>query len=129
MDYFQKQWYADQIEFTGYVDRDNVRKLLSRVDVYCMPSISEPFGLTALEAAQFGVPVVISSQSGVSEVLQSALRAEPWNTIKFSKHILHVLKNSALADRIATRSQAHLKKYTWAYAARKVIKVYDHFMN
>jgi glycosyltransferase involved in cell wall biosynthesis len=67
---------SDKILFTGYLDQKRVRTLLSQADVFFMPSVSEPFGLAALEAAQFRVPWVISKQSGVSEVLTSALKAD-----------------------------------------------------
>lgn len=70
----------DKIHFTGFLKRQEVQYLLSIADVFCMPSVSEPFGLTALEAAQFGVPVVLSRRSGAAEVLNGALKADFWDT-------------------------------------------------
>lgn len=63
---------GDKFHFTGFLNKDKVNDLLSITDIYCMPSVSEPFGLSALEAAQFNIPAVISKQSGVAEVMKGA---------------------------------------------------------
>ena len=77
----------DRFIFTGFLPTPSVRQLLAQADVYFMPSVSEPFGLSALEAAQFEVPVIVSTQSGVSEVLPNTLQADFWDTDKFANFL------------------------------------------
>lgn len=109
--------------FTGFLDRRHVDELLSMADVYFMPSVSEPFGLTALEAAQFGVPGVLSRQSGVHEVLP-ALTADFWDTDKYANYIHALLRYSALHDDLARRSRETASRVTWGLAAAKIASIY-----
>lgn len=110
--------------FTGFLDKDKVHDLLSMTDVYCMPSVSEPFGLSALEAAQFGIPAVISKQSGVAEVLQGALKADFWDVELMAKHINDLLTDDALRERVIEQAKLDIAASTWDAAAAKVMKVY-----
>lgn len=80
--------------FTGFLNRKKVHELLSMADAYCMPSVSEPFGLSALEAAQFGVPAVLSIQSGVAEVLKSARTADCGDTDAMARHLRIILSET-----------------------------------
>ena len=114
-----------RFHFTGFLGKERVHELLSMADVYCMPSVSEPFGLSALEAAQFGIPAVLSKQSGVSEVLPGALKADFWDTELMARHIVDLLDDGSLRARVAGRSQAGLAAATWAAAAVKVAAVYE----
>jgi glycogen synthase len=116
---------GDHFHFTGFLDRDKVHDLLSMTDVYCMPSISEPFGLSALEAAQFGIPAVISKQSGVAEVLKGALLADYWDVELMSKHINDLLTDEALRARVVAQAQLDIAASTWDAAAAKVITIYQ----
>ncbi len=115
---------AGKLHFTGFLDRDGVRKLLSMTDVYCMPSVSEPFGLSALEAAQFGVPAVISKQSGVAEVLKGALIADCRDIDGMARHICRLLDDGKFRARVVRRMRRDIKSATWDAAARKVVSVY-----
>lgn len=90
---------GNRFHLTGFLTMDKVHQLLSMADVYCMPSVSEPFGLSAVEAAQFGVPVVISKQSGVSEVLPHALKFDFWDINKASQYIVSLLTDELLSKR------------------------------
>ena len=85
-----------------------------------MPSVSEPFGLTALEAAHFQVPCVLTKQSGASEVLTSALTADFWDTDLFAKHIISLLKDEKLAKRIVNQSNKDLEKISWNNSSNKI---------
>ena len=78
-------------------------------DVYCMPSVSEPFGLSAAEAAQFGIPCVISKQSGAAEVMQHALTADYWDVDLMAKHITDLLENESLRDKVVEGTFEDLK--------------------
>lgn len=109
--------------FTGFLDRRRVDALLSMADVYFMPSVSEPFGLTALEAAQFGVPGVLSRQSGAHEVLPS-LTADLWDTDKYANYIHALLRYNALHDDLARRSREMASRVTWDAAAAKIAQIY-----
>ena len=94
-------------------------------DVYCMPSVSEPFGISALEAAQFGVPCVISNQSGVSEVLPSALSADFFDVSQMAKHIVNLLNDSELKEKVVQDGYNDLKNVSWESAANKVVMLYQ----
>ena len=113
-----------RFHFTGFLNKDKVNELLSMTDVYCMPSVSEPFGLSALEAAQFGIPAVISKQSGVAEVLKGALVADFWDTELMAKQIVRLLEDEDLRVRVVTQARADAAAATWDAAAEKVVQVY-----
>jgi glycosyltransferase involved in cell wall biosynthesis len=89
-----------------------------------MPSVSEPFGLSALEAAQFGIPCVISKQSGVSEVLFGALKADFWDVDKMANHIISLLNNDPLREAVIRDAFNDLQVCTWDRAAERVMNVY-----
>ena len=110
--------------FTGFLNKEKVNELLSMTDVYCMPSVSEPFGLSALEAAQFGIPAVISKQSGVAEVLQGALKADFWDTHRMADHINALLTDEELRASVVKQAEADIEASTWDAAAGKVLEVY-----
>ncbi len=113
-----------RFHFTGFLNKDKLKLLLSMTDVYCMPSVSEPFGLSALEAAQFGIPAVISKQSGVAEVLKGALQANYWDTDLMVDHIIRLLTDARLRARVAARMKADVASSTWDGAAESVMNVY-----
>lgn len=113
-----------RIHFTGFLERDQVAELLSISDVYCMPSRSEPFGLSALEAAQFGVPAVVSRQSGVAEVLHSALQADCRDPAAMADHIVRLLGDDALRARSAEAARSEARAATWERSAGNVLEVY-----
>jgi len=98
-------------------------------DVYFMPSVSEPFGLSALEAVQFRVPGVISKQSGAAEVIKHTLQADFWDTDKYANYIHALLKYSALKTVLADNAQSELRGLTWGHATDKVLKIYDDVIN
>jgi len=89
-----------------------------------MPSVSEPFGLSAMEAAQFGIPAVISIQSGVSEVLKHALKADFWDVEKMAEHILHLLEDEDFAEQVVKDTFEDIEKVTWHASAENIINVY-----
>jgi len=110
--------------FTGFLDKEKVNDLLSMTDVYCMPSVSEPFGLSALEAAQFGIPAVISKQSGVAEVLKGALKADYWDVELMAKHINDLLSDDELCARVVEQAKQDIQASTWDAAGAKVLEIY-----
>ena len=115
--------------FTGFIKRDEVNALLATSDVYFMPSVSEPFGLTALEAARAGVACVITKQSGAAEVLLSALKADFWDTNKFSRQIVELLQDNKKRLRVVEKQREELTKVSWNASAEKIISEYYKFLN
>ncbi len=116
---------GDKIHFTGFLNKQKVNDLLSITDIYCMPSVSEPFGLSALEAAQFNIPAVISKQSGVAEVMQGALKADFWDVNKMAEHIVNLSKDEKLYQQVVEQSAQDIKNSTWDAAADKVVRIYQ----
>jgi len=101
---------------------------LAVADVYFMPSVSEPFGLTALEAAQFGVPCVISKQSGVAEILKQAIKADYYDTDTFAREIVHLLQDDNYRKLVAGEIGEQLNEMKWDDAALRVVRVYRDFL-
>ncbi|HEX7261212.1 MAG TPA: glycosyltransferase family 4 protein [Luteolibacter sp.] len=113
------------VHFTGFLDRQRINKLFSMTDVYCMPSVSEPFGLSALEAAQFGIPAVISRQSGVAEVLQGALKADCRDVEQMTSHITDLLTNENLRAQVVAQTKRDIAASTWENSAARVMEIYQ----
>jgi len=91
-----------------------------------MPSVSEPFGLTALEAVQWGVPVVVSKTSGVAEVLpRGALKVDFWDVDGFADRVIALLRHPELAEALRVSAAAEARRLTWDEAAAKCIGVYE----
>ncbi|NOS55497.1 MAG: glycosyltransferase family 4 protein, partial [Cyclobacteriaceae bacterium] len=111
--------------FTGFLSKAKVNELLSMADVYFMPSVSEPFGLTALEAAQHKVPSVISSQSGAAEVMKESLQADFWDTDKQANYIHALLRYKVLNQELSEAANKQLDNLSWANAAQKIMEVYQ----
>jgi glycosyltransferase involved in cell wall biosynthesis len=115
----------DRIEFTGFLHGRDVDRAYERADVYAMPSVSEPFGLTALEAVRHGVPVILSKDSGVAEVLRrGTLKVDFWDVEMMAKMIVSVLKHPGLAEMLRRESAAEIRGLSWDDAARKCVKSY-----
>ena len=93
---------ADKFHFTGFLHGEEVYRMFSISDVYVMPSVSEPFGISPLEAMQSNVPVIISHQSGVAEVLHYALKVDFWDVDAMADAIYGLLNYKALSDMFQT---------------------------
>jgi hypothetical protein len=115
---------GSKFHFTGFLNQEKVKQLYSMADVYVMPSVSEPFGLSALEAAQFGVPCVLSKQSGVSEVLPNALLADFSDSDLMARHIVDLLRNRTLKDYVVNTTFKDIESLTWDNTAEKILKVF-----
>jgi glycogen synthase len=117
---------GNRFHMTGFLNTEKLRQLLSFADVYCMPSVSEPFGLSAVEAAQFGIPCVISKQSGVAEVLHGALTFDFWDVNKAADYILNLLNDPVLSSKVAADASRSLERISWDFSARNVMQGYAH---
>jgi glycogen(starch) synthase len=118
---------AHRFHLTGFLNLDKVRKLLSIADVYVMPSLSEPFGLSAVEAVQFGIPAVISKQSGVAEVLNGSLKFDYWDINRAAGYILSLLHDPVLVENVKADAYKDLVNISWDNSAKKVIDGYTKF--
>ena len=110
--------------FTGFLPPTELDRLYARADVYVMPSVSEPFGLTALEALQQGTPVIISKSAGVSEVIRNVLRVEFGDVDDLASKILSVLAFAPLRETLSARGRAEVRRLSWREAASQCLAVY-----
>jgi glycogen(starch) synthase len=111
--------------FTGFLRGDEKNQIYQAADLYVMPSVSEPFGITALEAISNGTPVLISKQSGVSEILENALKVDFWDIDEMANKILAVLKYNPLHLDLKKESGKEIKTITWDKAADKCFNIYN----
>ncbi len=114
-----------KVLFTGFLRGEDVQKIYQMADLYVMPSVSEPFGIAPLEALNNDVPVIISKQSGVSEVLTHALKVDFWDTDEIANKMVAVLKYPPLQETLASHGNFEVRKLRWKDAAAKCVKIYE----
>ena len=115
---------ADKVFFAGFQRGRNWRDAYRVADLFVMPSVSEPFGLTPLEAIGYGTPVLISKQSGVSEVIQNCLKVDFWDINEMANQITAVVQNPVLGEELLRNSYHEYQKLSWHNTAVKLIDVY-----
>jgi glycogen synthase len=121
-----------KVLFTGFLRGNDVEKVFKMADLYVMPSVSEPFGIAPLEAMSHDVPVIISKQSGVSEVLTHALKVDFWDINEMANKIIAVLRHPPLAAALREHGSFEVRRLNWMDAARACVGVYEearHAMN
>ncbi len=116
---------ADRFHFTGFLRGDDVQKMFQLSDVYVMPSVSEPFGISPLEAMRSNVPVIISKQSGVAEVLDYAVKVDYWDVDAMADAIYGLIKYPALAKMFSSKGLEEVTGLKWNNAAAKIKSVYE----
>lgn len=116
---------SDRFHFTGFLRGQEVQRMFALSDVYVMPSISEPFGISPLEAMQTFVPSVISKQSGCAEILKYALKVDFWDVDAMADAIHGLLTYPAIAQLARNRGYEEVNSLKWSNAAAKVKKVYE----
>ena len=116
---------ADRFHFTGFLKSSDISRLFRMTDVFVMPSVSEPFGIVPLEAMQFNVPVIISNQSGVSEVLEHAIKIDFWDTFAMADSIYGILNYPSLAKHFKQEGKQEVDSLLWVNSAKKVRNVYE----
>jgi glycosyltransferase involved in cell wall biosynthesis len=120
---------TDKFHFTGFLGGDDVFRMFYMSDVYVMPSVSEPFGISPLEAMQSNVPVIISNQSGVAEILQHAIKVDFWDIDAMADAIFGILNYPALYNMFSSYGKAEVEGLKWENSAIKVKEVYDTVLN
>lgn len=116
---------SSNFHFTGFLKGENVDRMFAMSDVYVMPSVSEPFGISPLEAMRSNVPVVISKQSGVAEVLNHVMKVDFWDVDAMADAIYGLLHYDALNSMFVTHGTEEVNNLKWESAARKVADVYE----
>lgn len=116
---------ADRFHFTGFLKGGEVQRMFRLSDVYVMPSVSEPFGISPLEAMRSGVPVIISRQSGVAEVLDYAIKENYWDVDALADAIYGLLTYPALGRMFASKGLEEVTGLKWTNAAAKIKTVYE----
>ncbi|MHC4148024.1 MAG: glycosyltransferase family 4 protein [Planctomycetota bacterium] len=114
-----------KVLFTGFLRGEDVQKIYKMADLYVMPSVSEPFGIAPLEALDNNIPVIISKQSGVSEVLAHALKVDFWDVDEIANKIIAVLKYPPLEMTLRNYGNFEVRKLRWEDGARKCAKIYQ----
>lgn len=116
---------STRFHFTGFLRGENVDRMFLMSDVYVMPSVSEPFGISPLEAMRSNVPVVISKQSGVAEILQHALKVDFWDIDAMADAIYGLLQYKSLPKMFSTHGAIEVENLKWENAARHIKKIYE----
>ena len=116
---------SDRFHFTGFLRGADVQKMFALSDVYIMPSVSEPFGISPLEAMRTNVPSIISHQSGAAEVLKYAFKVDFWDVDAMADDIYALLQYPALSEFAAKQGYEEVNALKWNNATKKMIKVYE----
>lgn len=115
---------ANKFHFTGFLQGNDVYHLLKMTDVFVMPSVSEPFGIVPLEAMQSDVPVIISNQSGVAEILKNAIKIDFWDTYSMADSIYGILNYPSLYHHLKESGKQEVGTLKWRNSAINVREVY-----
>lgn len=119
---------SDRFHFTGFLKGNDVQKMFALSDVYIMPSVSEPFGISPLEAMRSNVPSIISYQSGAAEVLKYAFKVNFWDVDALADDIYALLQYPALSKFASDKGLDEVNRLKWNGATAKLKKVYESLM-
>ena len=120
-----KRGIADRFHFPGFQRGKEVYEMLRDSDVYIMPSVSEPFGISPLEAMEMGVPSIISKQSGCAEILDNVIKTDYWDIDAMADAIHSIITNKALYNTLRDKGIEEIHGITWEKAGKKVIDIYE----
>jgi glycosyltransferase involved in cell wall biosynthesis len=120
---------GSKVLFTGFLRGEDVHTIYRMADIFVMPSVSEPFGIVPLEALANDVPVIISKQSGVSEVLTHALKVDFWDIDEMANKIIAVLKYPPLEMTLRNYGNFEVRKLRWKDSAQKCVRIYNETIN
>ncbi len=120
---------SDKVLFAGFLRGSDVHKAFQMCDLYVMPSVSEPFGISPLESLMNKTPVLISKQSGVSEVLKNCLKADFWDIDELTNKMVSVLRYNELKKCLTENGHNEVKTMDWRNSAKKCVDVYNELFN
>ncbi|MDR3058102.1 MAG: glycosyltransferase [Dysgonomonas sp.] len=116
---------SDKFHFTGFLKGKQVYEMLKRSDVYVMPSVSEPFGISPLEAMQCSIPTIISKQSGCAEILDKAVKIDYWDVEGMADAIYSICTYDSMSDFLSKEGKEEVDNIKWEYAGQKVRDIYN----
>ena len=119
-----KRGIADRFHFTGFLRGKEVYQMFRDSDVYVMPSVSEPFGISPLEAMEMGVPSIISKQSGCAEILDNVIKTDYWDIDAMADAMHALVSYPALHNELKEKGIEEIHQITWEKAGKKVIDIY-----
>lgn len=115
----------DKFTFHGFQSAKKVETLLAQSDVFVMPSVSEPFGIVALEALAQHIPIIISKQSGVAECLMHALKVDFWDTELMADRIVNLVRRPKLRGELQRNGAREIDRFNWESSARRCVDIYQ----
>lgn len=124
IDYAVEHGIADRVQFAGFVPAEELAKIYDKSAVYVLPSVSEPFGISVLEAMTTGVPTVVSKTAGVGEALNHVLKAHYWDSDEIADMVLALMDSQAMREELGRNGAREVRKFTWQACARKTMDVY-----
>ena len=116
---------SNQVIFTGRLTEDEVKHIYGISSVYVMPSVSEPFGITALEAISAGTPTIASKTAGVCETFNNCLKVDFWDSDEMASKVISLLRYEALRESLAENGKKEIELFTWDNVAGKTLDVYN----
>jgi glycosyltransferase involved in cell wall biosynthesis len=114
----------EKVMFTGFVPDSEAQTLFELADVYVLPSVSEPFGISVLEAMTSGCPTIVSKTTGVGEALTHVLRADHWDSDEIADQIIAVLRDRSLRESLGKNGALEVRKFTWERCGRRTLDAY-----
>ncbi|MDR1698398.1 MAG: glycosyltransferase [Prevotellaceae bacterium] len=116
---------ADRFHFTGFLSGGKVYEMLAQSDVYVMPSVSEPFGISPLEAMQVGTPTIVSKQSGCAEILSHVIKTDYWDVNAMADAVYAIVNYPAMYKSLSENGREEVGNIKWEYAGQKVRDIYN----
>ena len=120
---------ANKVLFAGFLNQDDVERAYKMADIYVMPSVSDPFGIAALEAMKNKTPAIVSKQSGVAEVVMHCLKVDFWDVHEISNKIVALLRYKPLHETLRDNAYFEVKNFNWDTPAEKCIQVYNELIS
>ena len=120
---------ADRFHFPGFMRGKQVYEAFADSDVYVMPSVSEPFGISPLEAMQCGVPSIISKQSGCAEILDKCIKTDYWDINAMADAMYSLCTNDSLHEYLKVEGKNEVDQITWEKVGKRIYNVYNKFIN
>lgn len=124
-----KRGISDRFHFTGFLRGKDVYQMFRDSDVYVMPSVSEPFGISPLEAMEMGVPSIISKQSGCAEILDNVIKTDYWDIDAMADAMHALISYPAFHKELQEKGVEEIHNITWEKAGKKVIDIYKSVIN
>ena len=120
---------ADRVHFPGFMNGDAVYETFRYSDVYVMPSVSEPFGISPLEAMQCGTPTIISKQSGCAEILDNCIKVDYWDIHALADAIYSICSNESLFNYLKEEGKREVDQITWEKVGARIKNLYERVLS